>query len=506
MSGDKQKVSLIGYIRYGIVGGSLILAGVLLFGPTWVRPIHGPTGLPYSQLQEHAEYAAAHVPERAPQYSMAVFILCMGLWLTNLIPLAMTGLLAIACLPLLGIVRAQQAFAYFGNSAVFFIISVFLLAAAMIRTGLSKRLTLVLLQRFDRKPGLLVTGVTCSSSLLALLIPAHAVAAMMFPIITEIADSLGLQKGRSGYAKTLYFALAWGAVIGGTGTFLGGARAPLAVALLYDTYRTASGEALYTVSFLAWMKAAIPLVVVLTGLAVFVLLRFIPWEVSDITPATRMLNRRVQSLGRMSPLERRLTILGIVTIVCWIGLGSRVDIAVIAVLSAVALSVLRIVTWQEMQAYVNWGVVVMYGGAIALGAALKDTHAMLWLVQRVVPQGQTSPIVLLVAMATLSFVLSSAISNAAAVATLLPVGFALCDVAQPAVHPMAMMYAVAIAAGLAFALPISSPPNAICFASNYYGMREVPKYGAPFSLVALAVLIGLMVLYWPMAGVAVTLP
>ena len=506
MSGDKQKVSLIRSIRYAIVVGSLILAGVLLIGPTWVRPIHGATGLPYSQLQYHAEYASAYVPERAPQYAMAVFVVCMGLWLTNLIPLASTGLLAVACLPLLGIVGAKQAFAYFGNSAVFFIISVFLLAAAMIRTGLSKRLTLVLLQRFDRTPALLVAGVTCSSSFLALWIPGHAVAAMMFPIITEIADSLGLQKGRSGYAKTLYFALAWGAVIGGCGTFLGGARAPLAVALLHDTYRTASGEATYAVSFLAWMKAAMPLVAVLTALAVVALLKFIPSEVSDITPATRMLNRRVQSLGHMSPRERRLAILGIATIVCWIGLGNRVDIAVIAVVSAVALSVFRIVGWQEMQAYVNWGVVVMYGGAVALGAALKDTHAMLWLVQRVVPQGHTSPIVLLVAMATLSFVLSSAISNAAAVATLLPVGFALCDVAQPAVHPLAMTYAVAIAAGLAFALPISSPPHAICYASGYYGMREVPKYGVPFSLVALAVMIALMVLYWPLAGVAVTLP
>ena len=506
MSGDKQKVSLIRYIRYGIVGGSLILAGVLLVGPTWVRPIHGPTGLPYAQLQEHADYATAYIPERAPQYAMAVFVLCMGLWLTNLIPLAMTGLLAIACLPLLGIVNAQQAFAYFGNSAVFFIISVFLLAAAMIRTGLSKRLTLVLLQRFDRTPALLVTGVTCSSSFLALWMPGHAVAAMMFPILGEIADSLGLQKGRSSYAKTLYFALAWGAVIGGCGTFLGGARAPLAVALLHDTYRTASGEALYAVSFLAWMKAAMPLVVVLTALAVVVLLKFIPSEVSDITPATRMLNRRVQSLGRMSPRERRLAILGLVTIACWIGLGNRVDIAVIAVISAVGLSVFRIVGWQEMQAYVNWGVVVMYGGAVALGAALKDTHAMLWLVQHVVPEGQTSPIMLLIVMAILSFVLSSAISNAAAVATLLPVGFALCDVAQPAVHPMAMTYAVAIAAGLAFALPISSPPHAICYASGYYGMREVPKYGVPFSAVAIAAMIGLMVLYWPLAGVAVTLP
>jgi len=506
MSGTRRRIPLIQYVRYGIVGGSLLLAAILFAGPTWVRPVHRLSGLRYDQLQGHAAFAREYVPERAPQYALAVFVLCLSLWLTNLIPLASTGLLAVALLPLLGIVRAHQAFAYFGNSAVFFIISVFLLAAAMIRTGLSKRLTLLLLQRFDRRPGLLVAGVACSSAFLALWIPAHAVAAMMFPIVMEIADTLGLQKGRSGYAKALFFALAWGAMIGGCGTFLGGARAPLAMALLHDTYRDASGKAMYAVSFLAWMKVALPLVVVMTGLAIVVLLRTIRCEVADITPATRMLNLRVQALGKMSSRERRLAVLGILTIACWITLSNRVDIAVIAVVSAVGLSALRIVGWQEMQTYVNWGVVVMYGGAVALGAALKDTHAMLWFVRQVLPAHQTSPLLLLILMTTLSVVLSSAISNAAAVAVLLPVGFALCDVAQPAVHPLAMTYAVAISSGIAFALPISSPPQAICFASGYYGMREVPKYGIPLSILALAVMIGLMAIYWPMAGVAITQP
>lgn len=501
-----SRINLTRIARSAVLIGAIAIAAVLFLGPTWVVPIHGPTGLPHNELADHPEYADAFIPERAPQYALVVFILCMALWLTNLIPLASTGLLAIALLPLLGIVQAKQAFGYFGNSAVFFIIGVFLLAAAMIRTGLSKRLTLVLLQRFDRRPGLLVAGVTCSASFLALWMPEHAVAAMMFPIILEIADSLKLQKGHSGYAKSLFFGLAWGAVIGGCGTFLGGARAPLAVELLRDTYRTADGAAMFNVSFLEWMKVSMPLVIVMTALAAVILCKFIPSEVKDITPATRYLNARVRSLGRMSSRERRLTVLGVLTLIAWIGFGHRLDVAVIAVMAAVGLSVLRIVNWQETQGFFNWGVVVMYGGAIALGAALKDTHAMLWLVHQVLPTQAVSPTLLLVLMATLSMFLSAGISNAAAVAVLLPVGFALCDVAQPAVHPMAMTYAIAIASGLAFALPISSPPNAICFASGYYGMKDVVKYGVPMTVLSLAAMIGLITLYWPAIGVSITQP
>ena len=492
--------------RYAFVLGALGTALVLLLGPTWVVPIHEPSGLPFHRLQDHPEYGNDYVSARAPQYALVAFVICMALWVTNLVPLASTGLLAVALLPALGIVEPKQAFAYFGNSAVFFIIGVFMLAAAMIRTGLSKRCTLLLLQRFDRRPRLLLVGVICSASFLALWMPEHAVAAMMFPIVLEITDSLGLERGTSGYAKSLFLGLAWGAVIGGCGTFLGGARAVLAVELMHDTFRDAVGRPVYSVSFLQWMKVTMPLVVVMTGVAVVVLTRFIRSEVADIAPATRMLNLRVGELGPMSGRERRLAVVMLATIVCWIVLGSRVNLAVIAVLSAVALSVFRIVAWQEIQEYVNWGVVVMYGGAVAIGAALKDTHAMLWLVLQVLPAGGASPLVLLIVMAALAIGLSVAISNAAAVAVLLPIGFALCDACQPAVHPLAMTYAVAIASGLAFVLPISSPPHAICFASGYYSMKEVPKYGIPVTFLALLGMIGLIVLYWPLIAVSITVP
>jgi sodium-dependent dicarboxylate transporter 2/3/5 len=505
-SGPRRTINKTRALRLTILTVALVCAAVLLLGPTWVRPIHAETGLHFDELQNHSDYGHLYQPGYAAQRALAIFVICLALWATNQIPLSATGLLAIGLLPVLGVTEARQSFAYFGNSAVFFIVGVFVMAAAMIRTGLSKRLTLVLLQRFDRHPRLLVAGVACSASFLAMWMPEHAVAAMMFPIVLELAETLQLQPRRSGYAMMLFFALAWGAIIGGTATFLGGARAPLALELLRDSFPDAQGAAMYQVSFLEWMKASIPQVVVLTGIAVFILFRFVPSEIKDITPATRLLNERVAELGPMSSAERRFAVVGLLTIASWVVLGHRVDLAITAVLGAVAVTALRVAHWRDIEEFVNWGVVLMYGGAIALGTAMKDTHAMLWLAQALLPSGQVSPALLLILMVPLTLALSTVISNAAAVAVLLPVGYALGAQTEPAINPLAMTYVIGICSGLAFALPISSPPVAICFASGYYRMLHVPRYGLPLTAIAMVVFVAMIFLYWPLVGIEITLP
>ena len=135
-------------LKIVIVSGATLVAIALLLVDTFVQPSDLPAGMP---------------PE-APQRCLAIFVVCMALWFTNFIPLPATGLLAIAALPLLGVLEPSEAFALFGNSAVFFMLGVFLLAAATIATGLSKRITLLALHRFDQTPSRLVTGVAVSAA------------------------------------------------------------------------------------------------------------------------------------------------------------------------------------------------------------------------------------------------------------------------------------------------------------------------------------------------------
>ncbi len=436
------------------------------------------------------------------QRALAVFVLCLSLWVSNLLPLPATGLLAIALLPTLGVMDAARAFEKFGNSAVLFILGVFILAAGMIRTGLSKRVTLLLMERFGQSPRRLIAGVLVSAAFLALWMPEHAVAAMMFPVVLGVAEGLNLKPGSS-FARRLLLAMAWGSVIGGVGTLLGGARAPLALELFHETY--AGTEHLVEVTFIGWMVKAVPVSVALTAVAL-PMLALRPTDVTDIASARRMLHEQVARLGPMSGREKRLAVLGLATIVAWVTLGGhgggigglRLDLAGISMLSAVGLFALRIVTWNDIQGYVNWGVIIMYGGAVALGKAVQETGALETVARAAIP-ADVSPVLLLVVMAVAAIALTETISNTAAVAIMLPVGFGLCEVAG--VSPHAMLYMVTIPAGLAFTLPMSSPPNAIAYSGGFYGMRDVIRAGLPMNLIALLIFLAIALLLWPLVGI-----
>ncbi|MCK4829768.1 anion permease, partial [bacterium] len=205
---------------------------------------------------------------RPAQNCLAVFVLCIALWVTALIPISITGLLAIVLLPALKVIDSRTAFSLFGSSPVFFILGVFIMAAALMKTGLSSRMALFFLTKFDRGPRSLIAGILLSSAFLSFWMPEHAVAAMMLPIVLEIARALKLEPIVSDYGKALFLSLAWGAIIGGVGTLLGGARNPLAIGILQQTFDM-------NITFLQWVIAAVPIVFVLLIIALpYILLTF----------------------------------------------------------------------------------------------------------------------------------------------------------------------------------------------------------------------------------------
>ena len=183
--------------------------------------------------------------------SIIVFSLCLILWVTQLLPLSVTSLLGLALLPLLGVLPADDAYGMFGNSAVFFILGAFMLAGGIIKTGLSEHVALALIDRVGLGPRRLLLTMLLLPALMAAFMPEHAVAAVMLPIVWEIVRGLDLKPGHR-YAQSLFFAMAWGAIIGGVATLLGGARGPLALGIVEEL--TGRGF-----SFLDWALAAAPL-------------------------------------------------------------------------------------------------------------------------------------------------------------------------------------------------------------------------------------------------------
>jgi len=427
--------------------------------------------------------------------ALGIFLVAIILWTTNSIPLSVTGLFVIVLLPLLNVMASKDAFALFGNKAVFFILGAFILAAAMMKTGLSKRLALLMLSRFDRTPRRLLCSIMLTSALLSFIMPEHAVAAIMFPVVGSIADSLELEPLNSKYGTLLFLSMAWGAIIGGVGTLLGGARNPLAIGLLEES-------AGMSITFFEWCVAAIPIVFVMLGAGFIVLNLFFSIDVQDVKAAKTVLGRELESIGSMDIVEKKTAIIMTLTILAWILFGTDVGLAVIAILAAVSLFVFDILTWDDVESNVNWGIILMYGGAIAMGSALAKTGAALWISNLVLDNGYLTPLLLLIIVSLVSIFLTEGISNSAAVAILLPIGFSIGDVLG--INPIAMVYMIAIPAGLAFILPMGTPPNAIAYSSGYYEIKEVILPGLILNFTAWIVFIIMALVYWPLVGINIT--
>ncbi|MBU0581505.1 MAG: DASS family sodium-coupled anion symporter [Candidatus Margulisbacteria bacterium] len=425
------------------------------------------------------------------QNCLIIFTLAMTMWITRFIPLAATSLLVLAMLPLLGIMTAAKSFSLFGNEAVFFILGALVLSTGLRFSGLSKRVAFWFLNMLHGGAKRLMFGVLASALFLSFWMPEHAVVAMLLPMVIDIAKALKLQKLKSNYGKGLFIALAWGAVIGGVATLLGGARNPLAVGILREDYGL-------SISFFEWMVAAFPLVIIIGGLSFLIIYYFFPPEIKKVDQAKKYMKEEINNMGEISFREKKMGLIMIITVIGWIFFSEKIGLANIAILGAVSIFLLHIVTWEEIEKDVYWGAVLMYGGAIALAKAMTMTGAAKWLVFQFIDNMQFTPLVLIAVLALITKGVTESISNSAAVALILPIAFVLGD--QYGVTPVIIVFTVAITAGLAFCLPIGTPPNALCFSAGYYAVKDVVKAGLVLNFISWIIFILIAKYYWPIIG------
>jgi len=425
------------------------------------------------------------------QRAIAIFIVCLVLWTSNMVPLAITSLFAIVLVPLLGVLSKKDTYAIFGNEAVFFILGAFMLAGAIMHSGLSNRIALNIMDRFGKSPKTLLLSIFLLAASLSFVMSEHAVAAMLFPIVFDISKGLGLKPGKSNYAKLLFFALAWGCVIGGIGTFLGGARVPLAIGILKESTGL-------SIDFLDYAIAVFPLVIVMLVVGYLLMSRFFPSEITDVSSAHAVLGKRLKGLSKISYNEYAVGGVLVLTIFAWVFFGKLLGLAAIALSSVVCLFVFRLVRWKDIEEYVNWGIILMYGGAIILGSALDKSGAAQWIVDSLLGNWADRPWMIFAAFSLLSIALTEAMSNAAVIAILLPVSIGMAD--RVGISPVILTYSIAVPAGLAFMFPMSTPANAIAVSSNYITIKDMTKGGIIMCLTAWVVFNLLAAYYWPLIG------
>ena len=423
---------------------------------------------------------------------LCVFFLCVSLWTTNLIPLSITSLLAIALIPMMGIMDAAEVYSFFGNKAVFFILGVFIISAAMIACGLSARLSIWVIDNWGDSPSRLLTAIYFLSAFCSCFMSEHAVAAMMFPIVLEIVNALNLSKEDSAFGKGMFFALAWGCIIGGTATVFGGGRVLLGVEILEKTAHETS------IGILEYTQLSFPMVIILLICGWVALKLSFSLDVKDIEPVHRILQKKLEVMGAVSIKEKGIAVVMLLTLIAWLCFSEDLGIANIALVSIVLLFVLNLINWKMVEEHVNWSIILMYGGAICLGEVMSKSGAALWLAKHAFEGTSYSVPVFLLIVAVLSAVLTNFMSNSAVIAVLLPPALSMSDTYGVSFSMVAMT--VILTSNFAFMLPIGTPASAIAYSSGFITIGDMARTGFSLSLLGMIAFAILLFFYWPMIG------
>ncbi len=435
----------------------------------------------------------------AAAWRTAAVGLVMALWwMTEAIPIAATSLLPLALFPLLGVAAIDAAAAPYAHPLVFLFLGGFLLALALERWNLHRRIALEVVRRVGGRPVRLVAGFMLASAFLSMWISNTATAMLMLPIGLSLVELVrGEAAGPpaagergSRFALCLMLGIAYACSLGGMATLIGTPTNDLLAAFVADTYGR-------QVTFLEWLAVGLPLVAVGLPLVYWMLTRVVyRVRVREIPGGREFLAAELARLGRPRPAEKRVAVVFAFTALAWVtrpllaaAIPGLSDTGV-ALLGALALFVLpagdrsgRFLLDWEATRRLPWGVLLLFGGGLSLAAAVRQTGLAEWIGERLRAAGELpGPVLLLLAVATI-LLLTELTSNTATAAAFLPVLASLAAATgQP---PMRLLVAAALAASGAFMLPVATPPNAIVYGSGYVTIPQMVRAGAPLNLLFL---------------------
>ncbi|EKE03972.1 MAG: hypothetical protein ACD_20C00123G0006 [uncultured bacterium] len=468
---DKRPLALLFLLEYK--NAILLIFAFLLFF-IFISPVNLPQGLGVEAYQ-----------------TMIIFIFAVFLWVTNIIPLAITSLMIMALLSTFNVLEASKIFSFFGNESLFFILGSFIISAGVSASGLSERISYHIISRFKETPEKLVLAIFFLSAFMSHIMTEHAVAAMLFPILISMSNKLRLGFD-SVLGKHIFFAMAWGCSIGGVVTLLGGARNPLAIGILQESTGNSIG-------FLEWIIVVAPPAYILMAAVAFYIKRSLQNSTANLNFMEKSLSLQDQRVGKVSFKEIKALLIFLLTIYMWIFHSKEFGVANIALISAALFFVLNVMKWDDAKKEINWGTILMYGGAIAIGKCLAETGVLDFITGKYISDITFSLLNFVLIVSILSLLLTQVISNSAVVIILLPIILKVAS--QFGLSPELAVFLVAIPSGLDFMFPIGSPPNAIAFASGYIKLSEFIKKGILLNILTIVIFALSALFYWPLLGI-----
>jgi solute carrier family 13 (sodium-dependent dicarboxylate transporter), member 2/3/5 len=419
--------------------------------------------------------------------TLAVAFLMASWWISEAIPIAVTSLLPIVLLPVLDIQTISASTSPYANPLIFLFMGGFMVAIAMQRWNLHKRIALNIVSYVGTKPSSILIGFIIASAFLSMWVSNSATALMMLPIaisIIEIAKRNKSDKIEAGdnFALVLVLCIAYACNIGGVGTLIGTPPNALAAGFVLDTYG-------YDISFVKWMMAGIPIVLIGLPLMYLILSKLIyPVYLKELPGGVELIAEEKKKLGELSIPEKRVAIVFAVTAGLWLTrpligyLIPEISDAGIAIAAGISLFLIpsgsdksgTLVSWDDV-VNLPWGILILFGGGLSLASAITSSGLADWIGQEISTLGFLPVLVMLLIITTVIVFLTEMTSNTATAAAFIPIlGSAAIGLDF---DPLFFVIPAAIAASCAFMLPVATPPNAIVYASDEVSIAEMSKAG-----------------------------
>lgn len=438
----------------------------------------------------------------------AAMLVWMALWwMTEAVPIEVTSLLPVTLFPLVGAATLPQASAPYASDVIFLFLGGFILAAAIQRWGLDRRIAFLILMRVGAGAGRIVAGVMLATAFLSLWVSNTATAAMMVPIARAIVDldrdglDEAARQERQRFGRALMLGIAYAASIGGIGTIIGSPPNGILVRFVEQTYGR-------EISFAQWMAVGMPVVLIMLPLTWWLLTRVL-FRAEGAAPAggAALFATQLRALGPLGAGERATLWVFGVTALLWITRPWLVPVEIaglrplagmtdagIALLAAIALFLWPVgsegakrcaMDWKTAER-LPWGVLILFGGGLSLAAAMEANGVAQFIGAQVRDLGGWPTLAVLAAVITLTVFLSEVMSNTAQVASMIPLMAAL----APAfgVEAVPLVVAVTLGASCAFMLPAGTPPNAIVFGTGYVSIPQMCGAGFRLNLIGVAVI------------------
>ena len=425
-------------------------------------------------------------------------------WITEAVPIYVTALIPIILFPLSGGLELKQTTAAYGHKFVFLFVGGFILAIAIEKWKLHKRIALNIIGLVGTKKSNIILGFMIATAFLSMWISNTATAVMILPvglaIISQLKDNpKTIENENLVFGKTLMLAIAYSASIGGMATLIGTPPNLVLAGVIKTSYNI-------EINFLQWMSF---------GLPISIFLLFICWKYltsvaykfdnQNFDSGMNEIKDQLKSLGKISYEEKSVMIIFIATALAWITQSfiikkyiPEIDDTIIAIIAAVTLFILpnkkgdkKLLAWEDA-VKLPWGILLLFGGGMALAKGFDSSGLAIWIGGQMSFFDTIPLLALLLFLVAMVNFLTEITSNLATTAMLLPVLVALAETIG--VNPYYLLVGATVAASCAFMLPVATPPNAVVFGSKILKIDDMIKKGFWMNLISIFILTAAV--YW----------